>query len=99
MGAGKAKRFVDHHCTRLDRLPKSDVTLAVRRAFNEGCDARIRGLSLVANSYQSSVDGNCRGHTNSLYKAWRDGWTSVDVGWGKDVQGRWFVTPIPHQSI
>lgn len=41
-------------------------------AFGEGCDARLAGLPLSANPYQSSV-----GH-----REWQRGWKDVNDFWG-----------------
>ncbi len=57
-------------------------------AFNHGSDSRLRGEPVTANPHSAA------GH-DSVFRAWREGWHSVDRGWGRGVLGRWQVRTLP----
>ena len=62
-----------------------DGNLAI--IFNDGCNARRDGISLLRNPHNPSDDINA--HTY-----WRQGWKHYDQCWGIDVRGRWRVAPL-----
>lgn len=67
---------------RKERRPAAYDTPEQRRAFNEGCDARIRGWGQFYNPYNSpNLLGN-----QVLSRAWLRGWQHVDKEWGRDCK-------------
>ena len=57
----------------------------VARAFNDGADARLRGLPYNAMPRIQAV----------LRKSWQDGYTDAHYWWGAAVHGRWQYQPLP----
>lgn len=53
-------------------------------AFNQGCDARLAGLSLSDNPFQSG---------DYFWRYWRQGWIDVDRNWGR--WAHWSVRSLP----
>jgi ribosome modulation factor len=58
--------------------------LALARAFNEGSDARITGISFDSCWYKSE---------QQLKDYWQLGWQDVDKFFGRDA--KWSFTPLP----
>lgn len=56
-------------------------------AFNEGSDARVRGLSYQRCPY-GFIDRDLR-------SMWKRGWKDCNYYWGTDVCGRWHYRPLP----
>ncbi len=56
----------------------------IARAFNEGCDARLAGVSRASNPYKGQPGMEFR---------WDSGWTHVDTNWGKDA--KWPIASLP----
>jgi ribosome modulation factor len=65
------------------------VRVAYRKAFSEGCDARLAGQSANVNPYVPKIS------SNSLYLAFQSGWRDVDEHWGVRVRNRWSFPPLP----
>jgi ribosome modulation factor len=59
----------------------------IAKAFGQGSDARLAGLTLDANPYRYCY--------NRLIRAWRSGWYDVEDCWGYLVRGRWPIRQLP----
>jgi hypothetical protein len=59
-----------------------------RRAFNEGCDARLAGLLPKACPYP---------HGCANHNAWRQGWEHVHKTWGTGA--RWPFRRLPPLAV
>jgi hypothetical protein len=62
------------------------MTEELVRAFNDGCDARLRGEKPRDNPHECES----RAHAH-----WSNGWWDVQEHWGDLVRGRWSVRPLP----
>lgn len=51
----------------------------IARAFNAGCDARLRGEPEFENPYAGA-------ETPQMAYYWRQGWTDVERNWPRDVK-------------
>ena len=63
------------------------VDLAARKAFNEGCDARLRGEPITANPHKH-VGGN-----DDLSAQWARGWKEVHQFYG--IEAKWPIAALP----
>lgn len=61
-------------------------------AFNNGCNARIEGLTISTNPHHKRL---CK----SLWLQWRLGWLDVHDNWGIDVRGRWEYRRVPRVDL
>jgi hypothetical protein len=63
-------------------------TPEITRAFNEGCEARLRGVPNGANPHHGKAE---------VRLAWHSGWMHVQVWWGCEARGR--AKPLPAVAV
>ena len=68
----------------MDRLVEFLMKRDLTKAFNDGSDARIAGLTKSHNPHDAA---------SAEYREWRRGWEDVHRFWGKDA--KWPVMTLP----